>query len=451
MKRAIQQHFEIWSAAPSKPLLVLGARQIGKTYSIREFAAQRYKKCHEINLQSRTSAHAAFSGDLDPQYILRELELTLGQTISRAGDELIFLDEIQDCPPALTALKYFCEAAPTIPVIAAGSLLGLHLSPASFPVGKVDILHMYPMSFGEVIQTHSNKLLVDAFAGALKDPRTLSPVAHQGLWREYKNYLCTGGLPEAVKVWNELGGNGSLKSLQGARHKIDTLCISYLADFAKHAGKTNAMHIERVWQSSAVQLASYQDESTLRFRFKDIIPGKSAYRDLVGPLSWLTKANLLLRVPIATRGLSPLATYTKDNIFKAYLFDVGVLASMVKLAVNEIQQFDFGSYKGYLAENFVATELISSNRDPSAPWQPYAWTEGHAEIEFLFSSSHGLIPIEVKAGGRIRSQSLKSYITRYQPKTSVILSSRMPEITHANETRRINIPIYLASYLHSLN
>ena len=448
MDRYITQHLDSWKAGTlKKPLIVLGARQIGKTYSLREFGNSRFKKLHEINLQATPSAHGVFSGDINPETIMRGLELLLGSSISRNGDEALFLDEIQECPNAITALKYFCESAPQIPVIAAGSLLGLHLAPSSFPVGKVDILYMYPMSFNELLKEHPNKILVEDFEAAVTGGKPLSQIAHTELWNAFKNFLCTGGLPEPVSSWLNAGASKSLAPLKAARKIIERNITNYTADIAKHAGKINSMHIERVWQNSATQLASYHDESTGRFKFKEVIPGRASYRDLEGPLDWLMKAHMLLKVLIAQKAESPLAAFSKENIFKAYLFDIGVLTTMLGLRLEEIQQFDFGTYKGYLAENFVATELLATRPHPSDKLPLYAWNEGRAEIEFLLNSSNGMIPIEVKSGHRIRSKSLQSFNDRYHPQVSVILSARLPEKIQTTDQKRINLPIYMTSAL----
>ena len=303
------------------------------------------------------------------------------------------------------------------------------------------------MSFGEALKEHSNKILVEAYEAAATRSEPLSPIAHAELWNAFKNFLCTGGLPESVISWLDAGGGNNLVSLKAAQKIIERNITSYTADIAKHAGKINSMHIDRVWHSVATQLASYHDENTGRFKFKEVIPGRASYRDLEGSLDWLMKAHMLLKVSIAQKAESPLTAFSKENIFKAYLFDTGVLTTMLGLRVEEIQKFDFDTYKGYLAENFVATELLATRPHPSDKFPLYAWSEGKAEIELLLTSSNGMIPIEVKSGSRIRSKSLQSFNERYHPKFSVTLSARPPEEILMGDQKRINLPIYLTSAL----
>ncbi len=446
MKRDITKQLNHWSmAAKRKPLVVLGARQVGKTYTLREFGHNRYQKVHEINFQSTPSAHSVFAADLDAARMVRDLELVLGTTIDTRGDEALFFDEIQDCPRALTALKYFCEQLPSLPVMTAGSLLGIYLVPTPFPVGKVDIVYMDPMSFGEVLQAQQKSKLFEAFTAAVESPQSLSPVAHEQLWDAFKNYLCTGGLPEVVSTWIDHGSDRSLTALSAARQLLQLLIASYTADIAKHAGKVNAMHIERVWRNVPQQLALAQDASTNRYKFKNVITGVNAYRDLAGPIDWLVRAHMVHKIAICHSADSPIAAFTKENIFKLYMFDTGILGALLNLQPSLIQDFDFGTYKGYLAENFVAAELIATRPHRAGEPSLHAWCQGQAEIEFLVESSLGAIPIEVKSGQRIRAQSLRSFNDRYKPAVSIILSARRPSETIDGSTRHINLPLYLAS------
>ena len=451
MKRILTQHLETWANSKKrKPLVLLGARQVGKTYTLREFSRSHYKVVHEINFQSTPSVHKAFAGELDAARIIRDLELILGKPISMNGDETLFFDEIQDCPRALTSLKYFCDKMPNLPIMAAGSLLGINLAPTPFPVGCVDILYMSPMSFAEVLAAQPNARLYEAYAAVMCRQTSLSEVAHDQLWDAFKNYLCTGGLPEVVDEWIKNGANNSLAALLAARKVLGILLTAYMADIAKHAGKVNAMHIERVWRSIPQQLASALDGSTARFKFKDVVPGIASYRDLSGPLDWLVRAHNVLKVPICHEARSPIAAFTKENIFKMYVFDSGILTAMLNLQPGTIQDFGFGTYKGYIAENFVAGELLATRPMPSEDSLLHAWSEGSSEIEFLLETSRGPIPIEVKSGNRIRSQSLRSFNERYKPTASIILSARPPAETKDGPTCKINLPIYLASSIWQL-
>ena len=452
MKRSINFHLDHWlHQLDRKPLIVLGARQIGKTYSLREFGATKFTKVHEFNFQSNRKLHKIFSGDLDTKRIIRELEFVSDTSIVPNGQELIFFDEIQECPEALTSLKYFCENLPEIPLVAAGSLLGLHLAPSSFPVGKVDIFHMFPMSFQEFVETTCSERESAVFREGIINPKSLSEVAHEKFWLLFKCYLITGGLPESITTWQKLGGvGGGVKAFAGTREKLATIITSYMADISKHAGKINGMHIERVWKHIPQQLAAAVDEATGRFKFKDVVAGTNSYRDLIGPIDWLQKSGLLLNVSICHSIASPIGAYTKHNIFKLYMFDCGILGAMLSMPIKTVMDFDFGSYKGFYAENFVAQEILAGSPSPANPITLHSWSEGRAEIEFIFESDTGITPVEVKSGNRIRAKSLKSYVVRYTPKQTVILSARRPSVSIQNNVKLINLPLYFAGALNSL-
>jgi predicted AAA+ superfamily ATPase len=447
MKRTLIFELNAWAERMSrKPLIVLGARQVGKTYLLREFGRQKFSKVHEFNFQSTPTLLKIFSGDLQPKQLLRELEFVSNQSINRDGSELLFFDEIGECPGALTSLKYFCEELPGVPIVAAGSLLGLHLSSTPFPVGKVDILHLYPLSFVEFIEAAAHSREVSTLRDALYDPLSLPEVAHLRFWDLFKCYLITGGLPESVATWLEHGAfQGGQGAFTASRQKLSTLITAYSADIAKHSGKVNAMYIDRVWKSVPQQLASFFDDSTSRYKFKEVVPGIASYRDLAGPIDWLLKAGMALRTPVCHSAQSPISAYTKENIFKLYMFDCGVLGSMLAMPPGLIMDFSFGTYKGFFAENFVAQELPATLGSPRESLTNHAWSEGNAEIEFILDSDLGVIPIEVKSGSRIRAKSLLSFIERYNPPMSVVLSSRMPSETQSEKTKLINLPIYLAS------
>lgn len=448
MKRRIELAYQKWATTQQrKPLIIWGARQIGKTYSIREWASRNFTHLVEMNFQETPSWKKVFAGDLHPDEVLRNIEISLARPIGRNGQDILFFDEIQECPEALTALKYFNEKAPHIPVIAAGSLLGVRLAGTSFPVGKVEMLHMYPMSFGEFLQAASSSLY-EIYANAISSPKSIGAVAHERFWQFFKDYLAIGGLPEVVSEWIGAGARaGGIRAFNAARSKSQVLLAGYIADISKHSGKTNSMHIERVWRNVPLQLASHTDGSTQRFKFKDIIPGLKAYRELVRPIDWLTNAGLIIRRPICHSSGAPLAAYTKENIFKLQMFDVGMLGTMTGLSLKGIDAFDFGTYKGYLAENFVAEELCSSYPLRTAMPALHAWNEGQAEIEFLLESDAGPVPVEVKSGGRVRAKSLRSYCERWNPELSVIISAREYSEIQVGAQRQVNLPLYLTERL----
>ena len=258
------------------------------------------------------------------------------------------------------------------------------------------------------------------------------------LWREY---LVTGGLPEVVSRYISLTP-GTLEAFTDARVTQQKLISAYLADVTKHSGKVNALHIERTWTSIPQQMASAQDMSVGKFRFKDIVPGIHTFGRLAGAIDWLSKAGLILQTPICERAEIPLAAFTKLNHFKIYMFDVRILGAMLDLPPSALMSHDFGMYKGYIAENFVAQALKSAR--PQRPF--FGWAEGKSEIEFLLQGSQTATPVEVKSSNRVRAQSLRVFNEKYKPQYSVVVSGRpFEESRNSNGvTTNAQLPLYLS-------
>ena len=261
---------------------------------------------------------------------------------------------------------------------------------------------------------------------------------HSSLLEYFKQYLYTGGMPEAVVSFfrNPVSGESASERVRTIQKN---LIINYQADIAKHCGKTNAMHIERLWSHIPMQLASTQDSHAAKFKFKDVIPNIRGFDRLAGPMDWLIKARLVLKTPIINRAEQPLMAYTKENIFKLFMFDVGILNAFTSLERSLIQSFDFGTYKGYLAENFVAQELHALGI-PLLSWQ-----EGTAQIEFITSDQGRVVPIEVKSGRNTRAKSLLSFKKKYAPPLAIKLS--LLPFTSRVEEATLNVPIYAAHML----
>lgn len=422
-------------AAGRKPLLLQGARQVGKTYILKAFGQARFKRVHYVNFEENASFIPAFSTDLNPAGIVRDLSLLLGTPIDRQTD-LLILDEIQQCPRALTSLKYFAEELPELAVCAAGSLLGVHLGECSFPVGKVDEVRMYPLTFEEFLAAVSDLVLQEAFE-QITELAPLSPVLHQRLWNEFKLYLVVGGLPEAVCAFIERRAE-PFSAFQKAREIQNRLVSEYSADMAKHCCKQNAMHLERLWRQIPAQLGRDQNGAAPKFVFKDVLPGIKGYERMAGVIDWLETAGLILRVPIANCGQLPFSSYTKENAFKLFVFDVGILGALSRLPVKTVLDYDFGTYKGYYAENFVAQTFRALNRADAV-----CWREGTAEVEFLTEADGAAVPVEVKSGWVTQAKSLKSFADKYKPAYSAVFSGRNAgcDATLA----RHYYPLYLAS------
>lgn len=436
MKRLIRADFEAWRTKNTrKPLLVQGARQVGKTYTIREFGQTAFPRCHYINFEEQAQFVPVFDGDLSPARIVQDLALILNMPIERQTD-LLFFDEIQQCPRALTSLKYFAERMPEMAVCAAGSLLGVHLGESSFPVGKVDELRMHPMTFEEFLLAGGNPMLHAAFT-SIQALVPLSEALHAKLWEEFKFYLVTGGLPEVVTAF--LSRRDDLfAAFQEVRAVQTRLTSDYVADMAKHCGKQNAMHLERLWRNVPAQLGRDQSGSAPKFVFKDVLPGIRGYERLAGAIDWLTAAGLVVRLPIANSGLLPFPAYEKESCFKLFIFDVGILGALSRLPVKSVLDYDYGTYKGFYAENFVAQEFRACRQDNVA-----CWREGRAEVEFITEVDGAVIPVEVKSGWVTQAKSLKAFADKYHPPFSAVLSGR--NLGADPHLGKHYYPLYLAS------
>lgn len=436
MNRTISRELDAWRVRDGrKPLLLQGARQVGKTYSLKEFGKRSFSRYHHINFEEQETLLSVFDGDLSPQRIIQDLAIRLNTPI-HAGEDLLILDEVQQCPRALTSLKYFAEKMPELAVCAAGSLLGVHLGECSFPVGKVDELHMFPLTFEEFLIAGPNPMLAEAFL-EVNTIEPLSSTVHNMLWEEFKLYLIAGGLPEVAAAF--MAKRDDLPAALDEARTIQTRLISeYVADMAKHCGKQNAMHLERLWRNVPAQLGRDQNGSAPKFVFKNAIPGIKGYERLSGVIDWLSAAGLVLRLPIVNSGRLPFTAYERENFFKLFVFDVGILGALSRLPAASIIDYDYGSYKGYYAENAVMQELRAVGRDNLA-----CWREGRAEVEFISDVNGAVVPLEVKSGWVTQAKSLKVFADKYRPSYSVVFSAHNLGVD--TKRTRHRYPLYLAS------
>lgn len=433
MQREILKKLESWVIRSGrKPLILKGARQVGKTFVVTEFGRTHFQKCHVFNFEENKEIRALFEKNLDPQRIVDELSY-VRQTPIDIQNDLVFFDEIQECPQALTSLKYFCEDMPALALIAAGSLLGIKLSDASFPVGKVEFLHLYPMRFREFLMANDVPMLLEAYDHASLD-HPIPEMAHQQLWRELLNYDVTGGMPQAVSTYLA-NKSDKMTAFAEVRNVQKFLVDSYSKDFAKHSGKTNSLHIVSVFENVPMQLSATVDASTKRYHFNHVIPGKRGFAKLQGPIDWLENAGLVIKVPVCNRAEIPLKVFCKSNLFKLFVFDIGLLGAMLNLPVNSILEQNYGITKGYLAENYVVQELLANGDDDLC-----SWAERNAEIEFLTVMDGAIVPVEVKAGHRTQAKSLQQFILKYAPQTAIKLSAN----PFSKSGRVVNLPLYLA-------
>jgi predicted AAA+ superfamily ATPase len=440
MKRLISDSLLLWkNSAERKPLIVKGARQTGKTWIIKQFGERNFRKLHYVNFENAARFVSLFSGGLQPKRILAQLALLFDEPIDTARD-LVFFDEAQCAPEALTALKYFREEQPDLALVAAGSHIGLTVSKSAFPVGQVEFLTLYPLSFAEFILAARPALSDYLEHRPLREP--IAEALHDDLMRQFRAYTVVGGMPEAVKAWCAAPQDNPdpLGPLQRVREIQAALAQSYASDFAKHAGKTNATDIARLFDGIPAQLARTVDGSFTRYRFKDALPGKTRFSAIAGPLDWLIRTGLALKVALVERPDAPLSAFAVENLFKLYLLDVGLLGAMAGLLPRELLVNDFGTYKGWVAENFVAQELTASNRKPL-----YFWRGKISEIDFLIATDLGVVPVEVKSGALTRSKSLAAYAEKFKPPSAIRLSGRNPSFARG---AIIDLPLYLAGQVN---
>ncbi len=410
MKRLLLKKLLAWKEQPSrKPVLLDGARQTGKSFLLETLFGEYFGQVIRLDFLEQPNLANLFADSLKPDDILTNIELELNVSIDKHQDLIIF-DEIGECQPAVNSLKFFAEQCPGMFLCASGSNIGLL---GSFPVGKVELLELYPLTFEEFLWASNQPPLTKAF-----EQINLGKVAHEKLFNLLIDYYYVGGMPEAVYTWFNTEAEHGIIERTRRLHQIQTSLIAgYERDFGKYSDKVTAQHIQAVFENIPVQLSNNTDDSVKRFKFKDVIEKKSRYKDLVGPVNWLEKCKLISKChPINCKPCPPLKPLAKDNIFKLFLFDVGLLGYMLGISYKEHRAQKY-NYKGYIAENFVQNELIAR-----FGLSTYSWEYARSEIEFLFKTDAGnIIPVEVKSGKRTRAKSLKVYVQRYAPATTLKL------------------------------
>lgn len=427
MERDIYTALKTWKTSKHrKPLVLEGARQVGKTHALRTWGARDYPNVAYFNFEQDPSLAAFFDGTLDPKALLTHLQLHSGLTIEPASTLIIF-DEVQICPRALNSLKYFCEEAGEYHIAAAESLLGVKTSgSAGFPVGKVQFLSMYPLSFFEFLSAIDKADLRDY----LEKYTTFDPLPeplHNKLIRLLKFYLYIGGMPEAVARYAESGKLDDIRTIQ-----LDILS-AYERDFAKHAPKSQIMKIMTVWQQVPQQLA----KENKKFIFSAIRESARG-RDYEEAIQWLSDAGLIYKCLHITAPRLPLAAAANQNIFKLLMLDVGLLGASSQLPAKAITEGNqlFIEFKGALIENFVAQELVAARGSALYYWS----SQGSAEVDYLIQDEHDVLPLEVKSGKTSRKKSLLVYGDKYGASLA-----RCSPMNLKRDGRITNYPLYLAS------
>jgi len=434
MKRDLLKDLDAWkNNKRRKPLLLQGARQVGKTYILEQFGRKRFKRVHRFDFSEEPSLKSVFELDLIPKRIVRDLGLYRNLDID-LGTDLVVFDEIQQCPKAISSLKYFAEQMPESYVCGSGSLLGIGLSDDLFPVGKIARLHLYPMNFQEFLLGMEQNRLVEAW-GMMSLENPVSEIVHRKLWEYFKYYLITGGLPEVISEFRKRFGHIN-DAFEHVRILQRSLIEDYLGDISKHSGNLKSVRVEAVFRNVPIQLAR-ETKSVRKFIFKDVLSTTSRYSTLEGPIGWLEKAGLIHKVMICNRADLPFKAYADEKRFKLYLFDVGILGAMLELSPKTIFGYEYGQYKGYFAENAVLQEFISRWKRPF-----YCWQRNTSEIEFMMDCNGEVVPVEVKAGINGKAKSLKVFRERYNPRQSLLLTAAA--MKNMGEGR-IHLPLYLAA------
>ena len=397
MKRnAIKELYEWKENNGRKPLVILGARQVGKTWLMKEFGKEAYKKCAYVNFEDNDDLRGLFEHDFDIQRIIANLQWTTGVTIDE--DTLIILDEIQEAPRGITALKYFQEKAPQYHVIAAGSLLGIAMHKNdSFPVGKVDFMHLYPLSFYEFLNAIGEKKMVDLLQA--KDWTMLTMVRAK-FEERLRQYYFVGGMPAAVLAFVNDGDLNKVRTIQ------KSIIEAYERDFSKHAPAIEVPRIRMVWHSIPSQLS----KENRKFIYGMIKEGARA-KDFELAIEWLKDAGLIYKVNRCKKAQLPLAAYEDFSAFKMFLSDRGLMGAMSNIPVQSLLNGNmlFSDFKGALTEQFVLQQM-KTNQSLSI----YYWSADNSrgEIDFLVQQEEKVIPIEVKAEENLQAKSLRMFVER---------------------------------------
>ena len=413
MERLIMNNLVEWkNSNDRKPLLLKGARQVGKTFVLLEFGKKYYDNVVYLHFEGNTETlNKIFEPDLNPNRIIEELAAYSRQSIF-PGKTLIIFDEIQACEQALTSLKYFCEEAPEYHIVAAGSLLGLAINRGkfSFPVGKVDMLTMYPLSFEEFLMATGNNTLIEKIKESYNGFTPLADVYHNLALELYKKYLVIGGYPAAVKTYLETDNYDAVRSIQA------DISDSYIADMTKYATPNETIRSIAIFNTLPSQLAK---ENT-KFQYA-VIKSNARAKDYELSLQWLKAASVVLENIKITEGKLPLSIYEQLDAFKIYYSDVGLLCFKSGTLPQDILVNSTMSdrARGLLAENYVAEQLVAQGYRLN-----YWESNGKAELDFVIRKDDSVVPIEVKSADNVRARSLKIFVDKYEPAYSIRFSTR---------------------------
>lgn len=411
------------------PLILLGARQVGKTYLLQEFGKEFYRDYLYINFEQEPQMRSLFEKDLKTERIISELELIYMKKID-INQTLIIFDEIQFEMKAITALKYFAEASKKYHIIGAGSLLGVALNrdEFSFPVGKVEMHYLFPFTFDEFLRGIGEELFLTKIKEAFFEDKALPQVVHERLIERYTQYLYIGGMPAAINDFLDCG----LDIVKFDRFVHQNIINAYIADMSKYTTKSEVMKVQAIYRSIPDQLAG----DNKKFKYSIVEKGAKALT-FGSSIEWLLLSHISLECPMVNRGEIPLYAYRDPKSFKLYFSDVGLLMAITKIPyITMARPNEHNLFKGAVAENYVAQQLRAKGHDL------YYWKNRKYEVDFIIQDDERIIPIEVKATTNKRSRSLMEYIRQYQPAVSIRISRKNFGITAGIKS----VPLY-AVYL----
>ena len=411
MKRKIMDTLVKWREKENSrlPLLLSGARQVGKTYVMRELGAECFKNTVYVNFEADRKIGSYFETDIHAETIIGILEKYY-QTKIIPDETLIIFDEIQMCERALTSLKYFAEEAPEYPVIAAGSLLGVALKREqfSFPVGKIQMESMYPMDFEEFLWAKGKEILAETIRAHFENNRPVDEMIHKEALFEYNNYCIIGGMPAAVLA--EITSSATLSQQEIRQMLLD----SYIADMAKYALPGESVKIFAAYDSLPSQLA----KDSKKFQYKLIKSGARASQ-YGESIDWLIRAGIVNKCVKCTQGFMPPSAFLDLTAFKLYYSDTGIMSARTGMNLERLLGNEADHFRGIFAENYVACALRSNGYE-LLYWE----SEGSAEVDFLIIKDNHVIPVECKAGDHVKAKSLKVYREKYHPIYSIRISTR---------------------------
>lgn len=438
MKREVSSRLREWKTREDrKPLLITGLRQCGKTYTIREFGEEEFEDVAYFNFEEDNALKAVFDYDFKTERIIDELGNVVRGKAIIPGRTLLILDEIQECPRAVTSLKYFCENMPKLHVIAAGSLLGVALrkNQASFPVGKVNRIEMGPMSFREFVLADGGEKYLKGI-DKLDPTKEISELYTVPMIRFLKLYYIVGGMPEAVKIWT------ATHDFARVTEKQNEILKDYENDFGKHAPIEELPRIRAIWESVPTQIARENN----KFIFSHVKKGSRA-KDLEDAMEWLVNAGLICRLHLVEKPELPLSGAADATYFKVYLSDTGLLCRRSNIHYKTILEGDeqFIRFKGALTENYVLTQLKAMQIEA------YFWrTDTSGEVDFITDHFGMLLPIEVKSADNTKAKSLRSFCSRYHPPMAVKSSLKNVGDSFIGDTHLWSVPLYCLFRLKEL-